>query len=142
MTFAVSRESIETAFRDAWFAVTDTPLTFDNTRGFFTTTGYTLDSIKESEFVRLTIKPVDTQTITLGANPETRTRGLVMVQVFVKEGTGSGRAFALADVVASILQNKLIDGIQFMATSMVNVGPQNGYYQVNATTRYWVTSFS
>lgn len=86
-------------------------------------------------WVRLTIQDGDSrQVATVGE--KWRHPGVVIVQVFVPEGTGDGTALAIADDVVSVFQGMTLSGIRFRASSAETVGASDGWYQVNVTTDF------
>lgn len=101
------------------------------------------DPASASEFVRLSIRHADSEQAAMGATKVTRTTGSVIVQVFVKAGTGIKRLSELSDKVRQVMQYSNILGehfvIQFRAATPVDIGQQNGssFYQVNVTIPYY-----
>lgn len=88
------------------------------------------------EWVRLNILPASSrQVATVG--DKWRHPGVVSVQIFVPEGTGDGKAYAIADDVAAVFQGMTLSGVRFKATSANTVGPDaDGWYQVQADTDF------
>lgn len=65
------------------------------------------------------------------APPRFRRSGVVVVQVFVPDGTGDAAAREIADEVARVFQGSTIDGVRFGASSIEHVGPDGGWFQLN-----------
>jgi hypothetical protein len=138
MNYASDREIIESYFKLTWFTLSDTPIAFDNVPGLFTSTGYINASNSPTEYVRLYILPETTDIITMGTTPYASRHGSIVAQIFVPEGHGSGRAYELADIVTNVFQVITIGGVKCKGTTIQNIGPNMGYYHVDAVTHYQV----
>jgi len=57
--------------------------------------------------------------------------GLVVVQVFVEKDKGNGLAVQYGDSIASIFRGATGGGILFRAATVREIGPTEGWYQVN-----------
>lgn len=89
------------------------------------------------EWLRVCVQNAKGKRITLGNNPVYRYYGVCFVQIFVKPGTGSGRALEIADSITPIIRDKLIHGVQFFVPNVIRIGEYNGWYQVNVLTDFY-----
>lgn len=78
---------------------------------------------------RITIQDGDRQAVTLG--DAVIGNGVIFVQVFTAERSGSATARALADGIASAMQHWRDTDLKTRTAQLVRVGPSDGYYQVN-----------
>lgn len=135
MSYALERETIESYLKANW---TETGIAYDNVPGLIDVNGnYVKMSDNPTEFIRIVVRPVKKEVTTLGHTPDTRNTGIIFIQVFTQEGTGSNRALEIADSITSLFQSKLISGIQCLDSNVQNIGPNLGYYQINVLTRYY-----
>lgn len=64
--------------------------------------------------------------------------GMLIVDIRVPINQGDGRALALADVVAGIFRNAIVDGIHFRApTVRDDLSTETNWYHVQVTAPYW-----
>jgi Bacteriophage related domain of unknown function len=129
VSFLSEQSAIETLFALSWTA---TPIAEDNTD--FNPSALT-------EWVRIVVLNADGQVASLGDDPLIRYRGIVVVQIFVKSGTGWGRSMTLADLVTPIFKNVRLGSIQLGVPSPNRVGPSGGWYQVNVDCPYYREEF-
>lgn len=129
MTFEQIRLAIESRLA-AW---PDAPIAFDNVPN-----GPTLQAAIDGKqpWVRLTLVPGDTMTVAIGDGPKARHSGLIMLQVFTPERTGSTQAMQLADSLAQHIQYWQQGGLETQAASLARVGSQNGWFQINISAPY------
>lgn len=66
---------------------------------------------QDTEWVRLSLQQADAFRLEMGAgaNRQSRTVGIVFVQVFVPVDTGDGRASELADLAAAIFRDQVVE---------------------------------
>lgn len=135
MSFADERTAIENLFSTGWAltAHASVPIVYDNFDETF--------SGEADPWIRLTIKPGDSAQISLGSSPYCRYAGVVTVQVFVRVNTGTVLIRTLAEAVANILRREeTLSGesgvISFTIPRLVNVGVENGWFQMNVITNY------
>ncbi len=119
-SFDIIRAEFETLFNDNWI---ETPIAFDNLQ----------EASDKTEFIRLTVEPITSLNNSWKC---IRHDGLLSVQVFAQLDTGSGRAWQLADLVATLIENKRLNGVQTYASSALRIGENEYFYQINVNTRY------
>lgn len=131
--FEDAQKAIEVLFNTQWG--TTTHIAFDN-----------VDWKPEAttlKWVRLNVLTGDS--ITAGLHGDVnlyRSAGVIVVQVFVKEGEGVRTALLLADQAAAIFRGLQIDGIIYRAPSVERIGPSDGWYQVNVNIPFqWDAQF-
>lgn len=74
-----------------------------------------------------------------GPAAQYRHEGDVIVQVFTPKGEGPLRARQLADKAAGIFRGRLSGGMAFWAPRVVEVGTNDGWYQLNVICPMWRT---
>lgn len=89
------------------------------------------------EWMRVSLKHVKSERVTLGNNPLYRYWGICAVQIFVRPDTGEGRAREIADLVTPLLRDQNVQGVQFFVPEVVPVGEENSWYQVNVLTKFY-----
>lgn len=136
MDYADIRKVVEEHFQTNW--TEDAPIAWDNAR---------FETPKDASWVRLTLVYNDAANASFGDNLIAKP-GIIAVQIFTLADGGTGEAYRLADVVASILQNKLLTGttgrIFTYATSVLVIGDairkinkiEYGEYQIVCKTRF------
>lgn len=89
------------------------------------------------EFVRFTLQFGDSTRMQIGGGGY-RYFGLLMVQVFVKEGIGSNRGVKLADVVSDLFRDQIVSGVNF-AVPYVTKFPnaEKGWFQTQVSTPFY-----
>lgn len=121
MPFESLTRSIETVFDDSYSA---TPVAYENVP-FDPPSG---------AWVRLTVVNGGGATFGLtGAQPIVRDTGVISVQVFVPENTGTQAAKALVDSIVPIYEHTQFDGIVAYTASVAPVGISDGWHQTNIT---------
>lgn len=123
--FEAERASIEAKFATGW--ANRTPVAFDNNRFVPPASG---------AWVRLTIIPGDSFNASLGIN-HVRNVGIISLQIFVPEDSGTRQARQLADQAAVILENQRFNGISTRAASLVRAGESGSYLQFNLNAPYY-----
>lgn len=124
--FTQEQLDIETLFHDTWDLLTPAiPVAHDNE-------SYDPVSSDVTEWVRLVVRNGDAEKKNISsANNKYRYKGVIFLQIFTKEGTGSGRANEIADIAAPIFRDKIYSNIHFSVPAVTKVGNSNGWYQVN-----------
>jgi hypothetical protein len=143
MSFVNEREVIETAFLTVWDS-TRCPVKLDNVAGLIKGTSKVASQEKLAEWCELTINPGVRQEVDITSNHRIRSVGTISVNVFVKVGTGTGRARELADSVVSILQLKeLAINFATRAGRIVNIGQaeDESFYQMSVQVPYFRDDF-
>jgi len=126
---ATRNQIIYDLFNTGWTAAARAePVEFPNMK---------LDRPEGGGWARLTIIESSSADMALGTSWK-RSRGNVIVQVFVPVDTGDGLKSAMADAVISSLERKNSDGVALMRASVNEIGTREGSadYQVNVTVPY------
>lgn len=134
-TFTEERRAIETRFNNS-FDNTLIPVQYDNVSFLKKGSAVIQDSTDTDEWVRLSILGADSNQIDVGNN-RTRFTGLIIVNVFVRENTGSQSARKIADSLFGVFNGKQFEGIQCQATSINQTPPNNGWFQLTMETDYY-----
>lgn len=134
---ATLRQAVETQFLSGWDTVT-TPVKLDNSQGLLKGTGRIHDESNLTEWCHLSIFPSSANQVDMNALKMVRSTGTIFVNVFVKSGEGTDRAWVLADKVASLLQLNKFDAVLTRAAVADNMGqtPDNSFYQVTVKIPY------
>lgn len=140
MSTEAERIAIGTLFNTEWG--TTTPISWPN-RDFTPPVS--------QEWVRFSVVPADAFKIEIGSgNNQTRTVGLVFVQVFVPVGSGDGRAGELASLAIEVFADKDIqvfdpaDGVTVVGRVMfrsptarsIGIEGESIYYQLSVSVPY------
>lgn len=72
-----------------------------------------------------------------GTDRRIRTRGIMIAQIFVPADSGIGAARELADRMAELIRNKLIENVRFRAPWPDPVGVDGPWYQLNLVAPYF-----
>tara|TARA_R100001530_G_scaffold81934_1_gene57173 strand:- start:1041 stop:1457 length:417 start_codon:yes stop_codon:yes gene_type:complete len=134
MTFELERKNIEEEFAGTWNSTT-TPVAYSNIRGIVSGTSILKNSTGLDEWARLEIVNASSDNAVIGGSSVQHV-GTIVVNIFVKSGTGTDRARELADTVRGIFNNASFDGIQCEATYLTTVGDIEGFYQLSVVTPY------
>ena len=136
MSFAAERQAIESRFASAWASAT--PVKYENAL---------FEPPTNAPWVALHILQADAQPGSLKSSTQLHLhRGVIVVQVFVPEESGTAAALTLADNVAAIFRS-----VEFAAGSgpiacfsptLRKVGPQDGWFQINVNAEYLRQFFS
>jgi len=130
MTFETQERAFETRFDSNW---SHTPIKWPN---------IAFNSKDKSEYVTFSNITDDVKEKSLGSNPVLyRYFGDIVIQIFVVSNSGATRALQLAELVADIWRSAQFSGITMKATKMVTVGVQEGWYQLDVISPYYVNSF-
>jgi hypothetical protein len=131
--FEDAQKAIETKFSTAWGTTTE--VAYDN-----------VDYVPPAnvlQWVRLNVLNGATIVAGLAGSANLyRTAGVVVIQIFIKEGEGVRQGLLLADTAAAIFRGTQVDGVLYRAPSIVRVGPSDGWYQVNVNIPFqWDAQF-
>lgn len=90
-------------------------------------------------WVRITVNPANARQAELGPVGARRYRhpGVVTVQVFTKDGTGSELSNQLCDTASAIFRGKTANNITYQAPYRDRVGSDDGWYQQNVVVPYY-----
>lgn len=130
MSFEAARKNIMAHFSSNFSGVAADKIAWDNV-AFKPVTG--------SPWVRVSIQGNLNNFASIGGpSIKVRRLGIVFVQVFVPEGTGTLVADQLADDIADALEAKqLLTGETFQASTKTEAGANNGWYQLNVSTPFY-----
>jgi len=131
MSYEQERDDIETHFLTEW--TTTTKIRWDNVKWD--------NPAEDPSWVALTIITDEADQISLGDNPRYRFPGMVIVQVFVKEGTGTGVVNQLADQVVEAFRLRTLGTaptgfVKFQTPWKRREGVKNGWFQMNVFAPY------
>lgn len=118
MSFDDERAAIEGRFNTQWGSTTE--IAWDNVP--FTPPA--------TAWVRLSILPGESFNAALGATA-VRHPGVIVVQIFTPEDTGTAQARTLAQSAANVFNNARFSGIRCRAAGIFRVGTFDGWYQMN-----------
>lgn len=93
MNYTTIRQTVEGAFNTGWG--TTTPIAWENAPAILT----------NSEWVRLSVITTFASNSSLG-DRRTLKSGIIVIQIFTPLDQGAGRAYELADLANTILENK------------------------------------
>jgi len=125
MSFADERKAIESRMAAAW---TTTPIRWENVPFAATSTPY----------VALFILDGEGNQVSLGSPALRRWVGIIVVQIFVQQDTGTQLARSYADTIGAIFDRAQFSSgnsgmIRCQTPSINNVGVTNGWNQINVT---------
>lgn len=131
MGWADERASIEGRFRTQWdlSSKSSVPIRYE---------GSPISPGDNAEFVALFIRNANGTQITLGSNPRDRYTGVILVQIFVLERTGTQEAKEIADVVEGIFKRAVFSSgsggtITCRIATTTFVGQDNGKHQLDVS---------
>lgn len=120
MSYAAFNTALETHIAANYY---ETPVQYENAPQ--------PDLTEWKEWIAVNTAFIDTEPRTLTSTPEYHQRGLVFVRVFTPDDIGSKRAREIVDSIIPVLSNRNIGDAFFWQASAVDVGPRDGYYQIN-----------
>ena len=131
--FDDERKVLEKRFKTLWPTLGNTRIRWENAPWD--------EPKKDLTWVAFTLVTTDGNLIGIAENALSRYGGLVIIQVFQKERTGTGLANRLAGQVADIFRRLEIcedqSGLlRFRIPSKVTVGLNNGWFQINVNCPY------
>jgi len=126
------RAAIEAHFATQWGSTTK--IRYDNINW--------IEPKTESAWVSITIVNQEAEIIELRNPAIYRFPGVVIVQVFVKEGLGSGLANIHADAAVEAFRHRVLEQgssgkINFRTPYKRRIGTENGWYQVNVVAPFF-----
>lgn len=95
-----------------------------------------------TEWVRLRVLPASARIASLGANALYRYRGIVTVQIYIRDGIGVGRANVLADLVDPLFRSVVLGNIHFGVPEATKMGNRDGWYGLNVDCPYYREEFA
>lgn len=134
-SYSTERQAIETRFNNL-FDTLSVPVQYDNVKGLQSGGDLIENTNRLPYWVRHSIIGADARQVEV-TNERTRIFGLIVVNVFAKEDTGSAKAREIADQIFNIYDGALFDGIQCQATRLNQTPPFNGWFQMTLTTEYY-----
>lgn len=132
MSFNDTQTAIEARFKDSWNDLA--PVRWENLE---------FNTLEYEEYVALSSVEADGQQITTGSvNYIVRYAGQIVLQIFRKEGTGTGRTGELADAFGDIFRRAQFEFgdsglISCQIPNKLPVGPSDGWYQTNIRVPYY-----
>lgn len=133
MSFQNERSAIEARFADNWTGTSADRVKYEN---------LPFNQPKSGAWVALTIRDGMAQQASISSRPLNRYPGIIVVDIFVAENTGTDEARRLADLAADIFRN-----VQFSAGSsgtittrvpyVTAVPPRNGWFQLSVTANFY-----
>lgn len=128
MTYLAESIALQSRFDTLWN--NETPVQWPNV-------AFSLED--KTEWVRFTILSEPARQAAMGGNNSNLYRhpGFVSIQIFVKPNTGIKRALELADMVTNVWRGAQFSGITMGAPSVIPIGVQDGWYQVNVLCSYY-----
>jgi|SRR5690554_1582896 len=123
MTFEDIRKTVEVRMA-AWATAKTISVAYDNVKPSF-------DTAALDKWVRCTIIDGDSFTAGIGSDPCVRRVGLVSMQIFTRRDKGSLAAREIATSLASHWEYYQSGGFSTQAARLINVGPDDNYYQLN-----------
>lgn len=89
------------------------------------------DEETESIFVDLQVKEHDSERASLGPNPLHRSLGIISINVYVPENSGTATGRGIADDLAAIFRDASFSGIICRSPVVRNIGSYEGHYVIN-----------
>lgn len=127
MTFEEVRQAIATKMV-GWSGLTADRVTYEN---------YTFTPPASGVWCRVTIQNADSMIACLGAVPQTRDLGAIVIQVFDRQGAGTKNINVVADSLRAWLEYYKVSGLELLQGSKQTIGSDgNGFYQINLRFEY------
>lgn len=125
LTYERMRRNISNHFKEKWDGIT--PAIYPNKEK---------DVGNAEQFVRLNILPSGGRQVAVGGR-NFRREGIVVVQIFVLQGTGQGTLGALEEKATRIFEEARLPGIKIYEVGADYAGPDGrGYFQSNIKARF------
>lgn len=124
------RAAVDARFQAQW-DVSDAVISWDNVP---------FDTPSNAPWVRLFLLPSFAPNVSLGPNPLYRHMGIISIQCFTPENTGSGVAFDLAQKAMIIFRGQSFSGIVCRKVEMTRVGLFEGWYQTTVHVHFYYDS--
>ncbi len=97
---------------------------------------------ENKKWVRFTILPGESFQVSIGTNNKRfRHPGVAMVQIFTLVESGDQTALDLADKIQKKFRSQTTDGVTYRTPSIVVVGRNEGWYQVNINCPFFQDDF-
>ena len=100
--------------------------------------GKVFEPPKDDIWAKVYVKNAGSRITEIGEKPNKRTVGIVYVQLFAPQFSGTLELSKLADKWAEHLQYYKLTGLELREASIIDVGESNGYYQFNVQVSYVV----
>lgn len=123
MSYSLERQYIEQRVLDN----ISVPVTFDNQEPLEHT----------GVWARVTINHGDSETAGIGQGVRVRTFGVVTIQFFNKQYTGTNDVLQAVDVAISAFQHQQFNGITCRSATVRRIGERDGVYQTNLTIPFY-----
>ena len=128
MTFESERLAIESRFHNNWS--TAIKVVYDNMK-------YT--PVADTPYVRLSLENIESRQTSLGNSRLWRNNGLIFIDIFVPEHTGTKILRGYIDTAAAIFRGVTFSGIVCRAPYQPSPGQVlNGWYQMSIAIPYFV----
>ena len=89
------------------------------------------------EFLRFTIQYGDSKHMQIGGNGY-RHFGVLMSQIFLREGVGVARGVVLADLVSTMLRDQVVSGVNLWVPYVTKIPfSEKGWFQLQVTTPFY-----
>jgi hypothetical protein len=132
MSFATARRDIENRMNDNWAT---TPIAWDNVHFNPPENG--------DPWVAFHIYEDATNRITIGNPGVHRISGTIVINIMVKENSGTAEARGYADTIGAIFRDAVFSGITCREVTLTPAGVNNGWYQLNLTIPFqWDGTYS
>jgi len=98
-----------------------------------------------SSWIRVSIQNNISNYNSFGNTRLTRRRGIVFIQIFTKEGTGTAESSQVIDNAVNVFETKLLGGVSFFSPDVKEINVNNGWCQVNISVEFWfddITTFN
>jgi len=134
MSFQEIYDTVETQFGTAWDDST-IPLRIDNVQKASGTVARLVTNL--DEYVHLRILPAVAVQAEMATNPYKRLDGHVQVDWFGKSGRGTRNGYIALDTAKDIFEFNTFSNITFRPGTIVNIGEQDGFYQLTLSIPYF-----
>jgi len=89
------------------------------------------------EFVRFTLQFGDSKRMQIGGNGY-RHMGVLLSQIFLREGIGVARGVEIADLISSMFRDKIVGGVNLWVPFVTKVPfSEKGWYQIQVSTPFY-----
>ena len=90
-----------------------------------------------AKWMRVSIRPSETNQATLGEQKKFRRRGVMIIQIFTPSGEGDESALEVADVIDTAFKSVTADGVTYQTPYIEVVGRNDNYWQINVTCPFY-----
>lgn len=126
MGLSTVRRDIEKRVQDNWVT---TRVQYENVK-------FTEPKTNEN-WARLRIFEESANRMNIGQPPRHRHTGLIILELYVPENTGTDEIRTMADTFSDLFREAAFNGIQCRAPNATPVGVINGWYRYNVTVPYF-----